>query len=109
MSGGGRRPDPGRRRAADRRGPAIQRYRIAPGIAHREVAGQTLLLGAGPGMLYTLNDTGQLVWRRLQRRRTVAEIVESVRRAFGVPPARAARDVRTFLEDLRARGFVVRG
>jgi hypothetical protein len=84
-------------------------YRIAPGIAHREVAGQTLLLGPGSAVLFTLNDTGQLVWRRLQRRRTVSEIVDAVGRAFGVSRERAVRDVRAFLDVLEAHGFVVRG
>lgn len=98
----------GHGRAARRLGSPAERYRIAPGIAHREVAGQTLLLGPGPGMLFTLNDTGQLVWRRLQRRRTVTEIAEALRRTFGVPPERAERDVRAFLGALEARGFVIR-
>ncbi len=103
----GRRPS-GRRGATHRPGPPAERYRIAPGIAHREVARQTLLLGPGPGTLFTLNDAGQLVWRRLQRRRTVSEIARAMAREFGVPPARAARDVRAFLAALEARGFVVR-
>ena len=73
------------------------------------MAGQTLLLGPGVGTLYTLNATGQLVWRRLRRRAPVPAIVEAVRRAFGIPPARATRDVRRFLVGLEARGFVLRG
>jgi hypothetical protein len=105
---GARHSGAGHRGIAGRQRPPARTYRIAPGIAHREVAGQTLLLGSGPGMLYTLNDTGQLVWRRLERGRTVTEIVEAVRRAFGVSRERAARDVRAFLESLEVRGFVVR-
>jgi coenzyme PQQ synthesis protein D (PqqD) len=97
------------RRPTGRGRPAARGYRIAPGIAHREVAGQTLLLGPGPGTLYTLNATGQLVWRRLQRGQTPDAIAEALRRAFGITRAEADRDVRAFLEDLRTRGFVVGG
>jgi hypothetical protein len=105
---GARRTGAGRPRSAGRPKTPARRYRIAPGIAHREVAGQTLLLGAGAGMLYSLNATGQVVWRCLQRRRTVPETTAAVARAFGVPRSRAGRDVHSFLETLVRRGFLIR-
>jgi hypothetical protein len=59
-------------------------------------------------MLYSLNPTGQVVWRCLTRRRTLPETAATVARTFGVPRSRAERDVRAFLEALVARGFAVR-
>lgn len=93
--------------AGGRRSRPTRRYRVASGVAHREIDGTLLLLSPSDGQLLTTNAAGALIWRRLARGgATVDDLTTLVSDHFGIPPARAATDVSAFLERLVAGAFV---
>jgi hypothetical protein len=55
----------------------------------------------------TLNPIGSRVWSLLEAWCSVDEIVESLSQEFEAPPSAIARDVRRFLAELLAKGFIV--
>lgn len=85
-----------------------ERFAVCAGVAHREIEGRLLLLLPDSTRLYTFNETGRLVWRGLLRQRSPAAIAAAMARKFGVPAARAERDVRDLLQDLSRRGVIRR-
>jgi len=87
---------------------AARRYRVADGVAHRRLEGQTLLLGADAPELLTLNATGAFIWARVARGRDRDTIVRTFQRAFGIPRDVAERDVHAFLLELEDQGLVRR-
>jgi SynChlorMet cassette protein ScmD len=53
-----------------------------------------------------INPTGVMVWKLLNGRRNVEEIVRRVQDHYSQVPDRAAEDVRDFIQSLAERGFV---
>ena len=84
------------------------RYHVRSAVAHRELQGQVLILSADDPALWTMNESGRFIWRRVLRRASTAQIVEAFRREFGVPRETAARDVGAFLESLARRRIIAR-
>ena len=83
-----------------------QGFLVNEEVAHREVEGQLLLLLPDDYSLYTLNESGKLVWTELVEGRPLGEIVASLARRFGIPEAQAREDVLRLLGDLLGRGVV---
>ena len=54
-----------------------------------------------------LNPTASLIWQRISTS-SEDEIAAEVGRRFEVEPGQAREDVRAFLEELEARGFLKR-
>jgi coenzyme PQQ synthesis protein D (PqqD) len=82
-----------------------RRYRAASGVTFREIAGQSIVLAA-TGTLYTFAGSGGLVWRLIARGAPLKEAVDALARRYGIAPARAERDVLSFVRHLVARGLV---
>ena len=84
-----------------RRSPSVTAARSGDGIA---------LLDARSERYFTLNEVGGHVWALLATPTTFAQIVESIRKEFDVPPAAGEdlveRDIAALLRDLRAAGLV---
>lgn len=55
-----------------------------------------------------LEGTAAAIWAQVDGRQTVAEVVEAVAGAYGVPPDDVRDDVTAFLADLATRGMVRR-
>jgi SynChlorMet cassette protein ScmD len=53
-----------------------------------------------------INPVGVAVWKMMDGRRDVATIVAGVEEAFAEVPEAAGAEVRAFIDDLAARGFV---
>ena len=65
-------------------------------------AGEGILVDLNTKKYFQLNETGTLVWRGLEQRRTLEEIVGHITAAYDVTPEHAAESVRKLLEALRA-------
>jgi hypothetical protein len=68
--------------------------------------GWTLLVNPDTAGAMAVNRTGALVWRLADGRRTVSDIIESVRRRFPNAPDSLGNDVRVTLYMLCEEGFV---
>ena len=88
-------------------------YATSPDIVAREIEGELIIvpLTAGVGdledELYSFNETGRAIWRRLDGRRTLSEVVTSLAEEFAAPRAALERDVLGLLQELVARKLVV--
>ena len=65
-------------------------------------AGEGILVDLNTKKYFQLNETGMLVWRALEKRRTLEEIVAQMTETYDVTPEHAAESVRKVLESLRA-------
>jgi hypothetical protein len=83
------------------------RLKPAPDLAWQAVGEETVIIDLARGRSLGLNATGGLVWSLLPEMDEVGMAAEVARR-YGVPAEQARRDVESLLEELRARGLVVR-
>lgn len=84
------------------------RYRVNESVAYREIEGQTLLLLPDQYELYTLNATGQVVWRTLVEGETASIAVARLARRFGISLEQALRDVGLLIQELEAKNILRR-
>ena len=87
---------------------AGSRYRVRSSVAHRELEGQILILSADDPDLWTMNESGRFIWRRLLKGAARTTIIEAFRREFGIQADDAVRDVDAFLEALEKRRIIAR-
>jgi hypothetical protein len=82
-------------------------------VVAREIEGEIVIvpLTAGVGdmedELYSLNETGQAIWRKLDGTRPLQQIVAELRRDYAVEEDVAMRDVLALSEELLRRGILV--
>lgn len=87
---------------------AAERWRVRPEIAHREVEGQVVLLLPDADELFTLNDSAQVVWRKLVAGATVPELGRVLAKHYGIAQATAESDVQALVRELARRRIVAR-
>lgn len=87
---------------------AGQVFRVNEAVAHREIEGQVVLLLPEDYELYTLNNSGKLVWNGLLEGRTAGEMATQLAETYEISLERASADVAVLLRDLEARGVVRR-
>jgi hypothetical protein len=88
-------------------------YKPSEDIVAREIEGEVVIvpLVAGVGdledELYTLNETGRAVWKKLDGSRTVRQVAAELAEEFEAPPEVLEDDVAGLLEELLKRKMVV--
>ncbi len=68
--------------------------------------GEGVLVDLNTKRYYQLNETAMLVWRGLERRRTVNEIIAEIVSLYDVTPEHAARSVERLLGSFRTHKLV---
>ncbi len=82
-------------------------------IVAREIEGDIVIvpLAAGIGEsndeLYTLNESGQAIWRELDGKRTLKQVAQALSERFEAPLAQFETDVVGFTSELAHRGILV--
>lgn len=76
------------------------RLRISGDVVFRELEGEMVLLNLRTGVYFGLDPVGTAIWRLLEARRTVGEIVEALVAEYDVGEAAAEEDVRRFVAAL---------
>lgn len=90
------------------------RWRRAPGVVTRRVAGELVLVPVASGgvardtRFFVLNDSAERLWSLLEVPSTAAELARHLTESFEVDDARARADVDAFLADLDAQGAIIR-
>jgi hypothetical protein len=74
-----------------------------------EIDSEAVLLDEEDGRLHLLNTTGALLWSRFDGATALAEIVDDLSEAFGVPRDRVATDSLAMVERLVAEGLLADG
>lgn len=85
--------------------------KIKNGFIRHKVADSYIVAAIGgadncfDGML-KLNETGNLLWERVERGATVEELICALTDEYEVTPQKAAEDVARFLDELRSFGCI---
>ena len=81
-------------------------YFVSPHAACATVDGGAVLLHMQTKRYYSLNETGAMIWRLLQRRVERPEILQQLVDTYQVGIADAERALLRLLDDLRAESLV---
>ncbi len=83
------------------------------GVVAREIEGEIVIVPVTAGIgeaedeLYTLNETGQAIWQKLDGLRTLKDVVASLASEFTSPLSELETDVLGFASELTQRGILV--
>ena len=77
-----------------------------PAAAYRIYEGKATVVLLERAEVKVVNEVGSLVWDRIDGRRSLGEIVQSIVDEFDVEPEQARRDVVEFVQSLREQGMV---
>lgn len=88
-------------------------YKRSDDFVFRKIANETILVPIKKTIqklhsIYTLNPSACCVWGLLDGKRTVADIVESMKKEFAVRPETIAQDLGPFLDQLASIGAIQR-
>lgn len=81
-------------------------------VVARAIEGEIIIVPLTAGIgdaddeLYTLNETGQAIWRALDGRRTLGEIVDGLALEFDVGRVELEKDVLGFACEMVRRGIL---
>ena len=85
--------------------------KIKKGFLMREVAGENVVIAVGEaaiqfkGMI-RLNPTGAFLWRLLETETDEAAMVDAMLEAYETDKATAEKDIRAFVDAIRAAGLL---
>ena len=76
----------------------------------REIAGETIVVPSGDelklNMMITLNDTGKLLWKKLEVGADMDELVQAMLAKYDVEEQTARSGAEAFVAKLQERGFL---
>jgi hypothetical protein len=82
-------------------------------VVAREIEGELIIVPLAAGIgdaeddLYTLNETGRAVWRRLDGKRTLRTLSTEMADEFNAPPGAIEKDVLGLMTELLRRKIIV--
>ena len=82
-------------------------------VVSREIEGELIIVPIAAGVgdeedeLYTLNETGQAIWQRLNGQRTLREVAGELANEYAAAPDEIARDVLGLADELARRRILV--
>jgi len=88
-------------------------YTISDQVVAREIEGEMIIVPITGGVgdmedaLYTLNETGREIWRRIDGRVAFGELVASLSEQYDAPIQRIREDVAALVDTLVAQGMLV--
>jgi hypothetical protein len=83
------------------------------GVVAREIEGEIVIvpvvrgIGRGEDELYTLNETAQAIWQKLDGELTLKGVAEALADEFDTPLAELEVDVLGLVKELADRGILV--
>jgi hypothetical protein len=66
-----------------------------------------VILNAGDGSYFEVNDTGRFIWEHLERGIETEELIGVFATSFDLTAEQAEDDVTTYLQELRKRSLIV--
>ena len=81
---------------------------ISKDVLARELAGEILVLDLRTSLYFGMTDVAARVWQLIEQQRSRDAIVETLASEFDAAPDVIAVEVDAFVEDLLARGLLVR-
>jgi hypothetical protein len=88
-------------------------YTPSEDVVAREIEGELIIVPLAAGIgdtddeLYTMNETGKVLWARLDGKSTLREIARGLAEEYEAPPGEIEEDVRGLVEELLKRRMVI--
>ena len=88
-------------------------YAPSEDVVSREIEGELLIVPLTSGIgdmedeLFTLNETGRIIWKCLDGQKSLSEVTAELCAEFGAPAGEIEEDVMGFAEELLKRGILV--
>jgi coenzyme PQQ biosynthesis protein PqqD len=88
-------------------------YSISEDVVARNIEGELIIVPLTSGIgdmeeeIYTLNETGKAIWKKLDGQKSLREIIKSLEAEFEAAPEEIEGDVLGLVEELRKRRMVV--
>ena len=70
------------------------------------VENELVMMDIDRGMYYALNAVGSVIWERIARPQTVADLCDQLQQVYAVDAATCAADVLAVLNDMAANGLL---
>jgi hypothetical protein len=89
-------------------------YAPSEDVVAREIEGEIILIpltvdvGGMEDELFTLNETGKVIWKKLDGEKSLKKIGEELDAEFKAPSGEVRRDIEGFMKELVKRGIVTR-
>lgn len=85
--------------------------RIKEGFLLREIAGSWVVVPMGQRVvefngLLSLNESGALLWRKLEQVGNTQELVDTIREEYDVDEATARSDIQDFISFMHQKGLI---
>ena len=84
-------------------------WRKNTALAWREIDNETVIISPGESVMHELNDTGSLIWRGIDGRRSAEELATLLVEEYDVTMDVALADTLALLEELSSRNLLVPG
>jgi hypothetical protein len=75
-------------------------------LVWQKVDSDVVVLDLRTSIYFRINGSGAALWEQLAAGATIHQLENSLVSEFGISAERAASDVKAFLDDARARGFL---
>jgi len=88
-------------------------YAPSENVVFREIEGEPIIVPLTSGIgdiedaLFTMNETGKVIWSKLDGKRSLNDIVEALSMQFDSSPDQLREDVTGFMSELLKRDIVV--
>jgi len=88
-------------------------YLPSKDIVAREIEGEFVIVPLTSGVgdmedaLFTLNETGKEIWRKLDGKKKVRDILRELSKEFDAPPGEIEKDVGGLLQELLKRKMII--
>lgn len=79
----------------------------SPRIASRVIGGEAVIVHPSKGFVYALNKTGTQVWKAMDGKKTIADIIGRIVKEYNVVEGKARMDIKGFLNALRRKGLIL--
>ncbi len=89
-------------------------YRPSEDIVAREIEGELLIIplvsgiGDGNDNIYSLDETGREIWKRLDGHSSVAQIISDIMKIYTTAPGTIEQDVLGLIDELERRKIIVK-
>jgi hypothetical protein len=77
-----------------------------PAFTVRDIGDETVIISEKGDMLHTLNEVGTAIWRNIDGKRSVQELLGLLLGEFDVPETKARGDILGFLKELESKEII---
>jgi hypothetical protein len=84
-------------------------FRIPDEVVFRELDGEAVVLNLDTGIYFGLDAVGTRIWRLIEDRKPLRDVLVALVDEYDAPPDRLQRDLLAFVEHLNGKGLLSLG